>query len=576
MRLRSHLFALVGGALLPMMVFGAAATALFAHHERDIIRRLAMDRTRAVVTALDTELAGHLRALRTLALSRSLEAGELELFYDEARRMLQTHPHWQSVRLALPSGEHVLDTELPFGAARGPPPERDSFEQVLRTGEPTLGDLFFENGVYHFAVRLPVAGNPDVAYILSAVIDPAAVLALLSPQRLDADWVVAVLDRNQRVVARLPEQQQLIGRLASRSLRSALVRAPEGWFRGQTLEGAEVYSAFMRSPQTGWAVSIGMPAAAVRAGVLRSFWLLALGFGAAAAVSVAVAAALGRRVAEPMSALASAAGAIERGEELAPPALGGITEVRAVGRALERAARAVAEREEALRAADNAKDEFLAMLGHELRNPLGALAAAVEVLRLTASEDEHQRKTVALLARQVQHMTRLVDDLLDVSRVTRGKITLSIRRLDLGEVAQHAVAACRAGRGSEHRFEVETSSAFVQGDEARLEQVIANLVNNAVKYTPPGGKITVRVRREGDEAVAEVIDTGMGLTPELAVRAFDLFVQGDQSLGRSGGGLGIGLTLVKRLVELHGGSVRAESPGPGLGSKFTVRLPAVS
>src|SRR5690606_18836661 len=123
MRLRSHLFALVGGALLPMMLFGAAATAFFAHHERDVVRRLAMDRTRALVTALDTELAGHLTALRTLAVSRSREAGDLTAFYDEARRAQQTHPYWRGVRLALPSGQHVLDTELPLGAARGPPPD---------------------------------------------------------------------------------------------------------------------------------------------------------------------------------------------------------------------------------------------------------------------------------------------------------------------------------------------------------------------------------------------------------------------------------------------------------------------
>jgi CheY-like chemotaxis protein/anti-sigma regulatory factor (Ser/Thr protein kinase) len=172
-------------------------------------------------------------------------------------------------------------------------------------------------------------------------------------------------------------------------------------------------------------------------------------------------------------------------------------------------------------------------------------------------------------------MTRLVDDLLDVSRATSGKISLSRGPVNLAEIAGRALATLRsAGQLDRHELHANIAPAWVHGDEARLEQVISNLVGNAVKYTPPGGTITVRVAARDGDAVFEVSDTGIGLTPELAAHVFDLFVQGDRSLDRHAGGLGIGLTLVRRLVELHDGRVDVHSEGPGRGSSFKVTLPA--
>lgn len=231
-------------------------------------------------------------------------------------------------------------------------------------------------------------------------------------------------------------------------------------------------------------------------------------------------------------------------------------------------------REVALRQAERMKDEFLAVLGHELRNPLSAIASAAHLLRKTAS-GERPQQAVRIIQRQVDQMTRLIEDLLDVTRVTRGKVSLSRRPLDLRQLVARTMDELRAaGRLERHVVRTELAEAWVRADDARMQQIVANLVGNAVKYTPEGGEIAVSLRRERDEAILRVRDSGMGMSPELAARVFDLFVQGEAQ-ERRGGGLGIGLTLVKHLAELHGGRVFAASPGPGHGSAFTVTLPAI-
>jgi PAS domain S-box-containing protein len=228
------------------------------------------------------------------------------------------------------------------------------------------------------------------------------------------------------------------------------------------------------------------------------------------------------------------------------------------------------------REANRAKDEFLAMLGHELRNPLGAIASAAGALNAMGPREPAAERARIVIDRQVQHLSRLVDDLLDVSRVTTGKVRLDRQPLELGELVASAMATWRAaGRFRQHHVAVDASPAWVEADETRIEQVLGNLVGNALKYTPAGGRITVRVARDGDDAVLDVADTGTGIPPNLAGKVFDLFVQGDRALDRAQGGLGIGLTLVKSLVTLHGGAVETRSGAGGQGTVFTVRLPGV-
>ncbi len=227
--------------------------------------------------------------------------------------------------------------------------------------------------------------------------------------------------------------------------------------------------------------------------------------------------------------------------------------------------------------ANRAKDEFLAMLGHELRNPLGAIAAASEVLNRVASDHEAAIRARLIITRQTRHLARLMDDLLDMARVIAGKIVLTRHALNMAQAAQRLLSTLEvSGTTRNHPLTVDLQDVWVYADNTRLEQIVNNLLTNALKYTPEGGEIFVSVRPDGAEAVLEVRDTGFGMAPDLLTRVFDLFVQGERQLDRRQGGLGIGLTLVRRLSELHGGHVSAASAGLGQGSTFTVRLPRIA
>jgi signal transduction histidine kinase len=236
--------------------------------------------------------------------------------------------------------------------------------------------------------------------------------------------------------------------------------------------------------------------------------------------------------------------------------------------------------EEALKEADRRKDEFLAMLAHELRNPLAPMSNALHIVRLRdGALDNNVRQSWEIMERQVEHLVRLVDDLLDVSRITRGKIKLQTEPVEVATIVARAVEGSRPtieARGHTLEVSVPKERMQVEGDPTRLAQILWNLLNNSAKYTPEGGRIWLTVEEVNREAVIRIKDTGLGIPPGVLPRIFDLFTQAERTLDRSEGGLGIGLTLVRRLTQLHGGRVEAFSEGPGRGSEFVVRLPLLT
>ncbi|GAC1538864.1 MAG: hypothetical protein NVS2B9_05600 [Myxococcales bacterium] len=241
-----------------------------------------------------------------------------------------------------------------------------------------------------------------------------------------------------------------------------------------------------------------------------------------------------------------------------------------------RARREVEALADKLRAADHSKDEFLAMLAHELRNPLAPIVTALQLMNVRGNAEAAVRER-NIIERQVHNLTRIVDDLLDVSRITRGVIDLRREPVELSAVVERAVEIAQPlvlARRHQLRVTVPREGLQLDADPIRMAQVIANLLNNAAKYTDPGGTLEVEGLREDGEVVLRVRDNGQGIEPERVNAMFELFVQGDRSLDRAQGGLGIGLTLARRLVQLHGGTLQAKSAGPGRGSEFTVRLPA--
>ena len=239
----------------------------------------------------------------------------------------------------------------------------------------------------------------------------------------------------------------------------------------------------------------------------------------------------------------------------------------------KRLTREIEERQAAERKS-HAKDEFLAMLGHELRNPLSAISSAASLIGLAGAGPDTVTRAKAIIQRQSQHLSRIVDDLLDLSRAMSGKILLSRQPIDVSTLVGSCLETFRAtGRTGNYSLNVDLAPGWVDGDPTRLEQIASNLIDNALKYTPAGGTIGITIAEDGDQVVLTVSDSGVGISPELLPHVFDVFVQGTITIDRAQGGLGIGLALVRRLVELHGGSVSAHSDGASAGSTFEIRLP---
>jgi signal transduction histidine kinase len=248
------------------------------------------------------------------------------------------------------------------------------------------------------------------------------------------------------------------------------------------------------------------------------------------------------------------------------------TELTAANKKLTREIeeRQVAERQ------NHAKDEFLAMLGHELRNPLSAISSAASLIGLPGVSTDGVQRAKKIIQRQSQHLGRIVDDLLDLSRAMSGKILLNRAPLDVAALVAQTLETYRAtGRSTDYELVQDLDPGWINGDSTRLEQITSNLIDNALKYTPSGGRVEVRTWTENDDVVLSVRDTGVGISADLLPHVFEVFVQGTSTLDRSQGGLGIGLSLVRRMAELHGGAIEAESKGPGGGSTFTVRLPRI-
>jgi signal transduction histidine kinase len=589
--LRRRLFLVAIAALVPVGAIAAFALVELVTRERDDARRAGIELTRALATAVDAELRRSTSVLQ--AFVGSLQPGfDPESFHRRAVRVVDTQPYWRAIVLTDPDGRPVVHSGFSFGAPVPPLADAESLALVSHKVGPVIGNLSpvrageSEGSDLDFSVHVPVLVDGQLRYVAVAMIDPRAILEILLRQRVPADWVISIFDRSGRRVARSRAHDQNLGKPGAPSV-VALMAQPEdeGWGRTTAIEGDEIYTAYSRVKGAEWTVATGIPVALVdgafwnTARFLAAGWALSIGVGLAASLLVA------RGIARPTAALRRAAEALGRREPVAPPATP-ISEIRHVGEALADAAtelsRGEREREallaseqqarEAAESANRAKDEFLAMLGHELRNPLGAVSNAIALLDHADPRSQLATGAREIIARQTGHLTRLTDDLLDAARAITGKIVLTREPLDL---ALHVGRALETVDVRGARLVRDLRPVWIDGDPTRVDQILVNLVQNAIKYAGGQAAITVSVGPETGGAVLRVRDEGVGMTRELAARVFDLFVQGDRGIDRAEGGLGIGLTLVRRLAELHGGSAEASSDGPGTGSTFTVRFPAV-
>lgn len=592
--LERRLFWIVVAGLLPLILLSFATLLYNAQAQKRQQIQTAENTMRSVIAAVDAELRTSFAALDALAASPRLRARDFAGFYAEARALLERRPAWANIVLSDPTSQHVMNARMPLGTPLPSAVDPGAVEATVRAGVPGVGNLIWSPvlQMYVFAVRLPIREGDSIPYVLTAVLRPEAVLEIVKRQVLPEGATAVVLDARRVVVARTIDQASWVGKQPSPTLLSMLARDEEGaWSVTTTLEGARVYTVYHRSAESGWSAAIGIPTAIVDAPVIRSYLVLGGSILASVLLGLGAAFVTGRTVTGPMRKLERAAASVARGEAPMLPETN-LPEIRQAMLALlsahierekllhsERQARLLEQNARlAAELANKTKDEFLAMLGHELRNPLAAIATAAQVLE---HSEQSQRKDVerhakGIIHRQVRHLSKLTDDLLDAARVMMGKIVLERRPIDLAQVVRNTVDTLRnTGQLQRHECSTQLDPVWVNADPTRIDQVVANLLTNAVKYTPPPGQIHVSVRRSGGNAVFSVRDSGLGLEAELLPRIFDLFVQGERALDRSQGGLGIGLTLVRRIAELHDGRVEARSDGAGKGSEFIIQLPAI-
>jgi signal transduction histidine kinase/ActR/RegA family two-component response regulator len=571
-----------------------AGTGLYvlARQQRAQAERAGVELARSVATAIDVELRSSVMVLEALATTPTLDGDDLAGFRERARRLVDLQRAWAAIILADPAGAPLVDTR--FGPEERLPPmdEPESFDRVVRERTATVGDL--AQSVHHawlFAVRVPVLRHGELRYVLNALVKPEAIRAVITRQQVPGDWVISIVDAKGRRVARSRAHEDNLGGRLSESVQAVLAGGgAEGIGAARTLEGEMIFAPYSRLAPFGWYAVLGIPTAMVESAAYRSLaaygggMLLSIGLGSLAALWVA------RSINRPMAQLRAAAQAVGRRQASPPPATS-IQEIGEVGAALATAAeelgRVEAQREELLRkerqaretaeTADRAKEEFMAVLSHELRTPLNAVFGWARMLQSGQLRDP---ATVArgldVIVRNADVQVQLIDDLLDVSRIVSGKMRLDVRPVDLAAVVQEALDAVRpAADAKTIRIEAvrDPHAGPVTGDPARLQQVVWNLLMNAVKFTPREGRVQLHLKRANSHVEIVVSDTGRGISPELLPHVFERFRQADSSSTRHHGGLGLGLALVKSLVELHGGTVVAHSGGEEQGATFVVRLP---
>jgi signal transduction histidine kinase/ActR/RegA family two-component response regulator len=608
LKLRSHLLILVLGAVLPVLAFSAVMAVMFWRQQRDAFEKRYLERVRAMSIALDRELQAHIRMLQVLSHSAYLGANDLRGFYEQTRRVQADQSDWSTVALMDDRGQQLFNLQRPFGSTL-PTSALDPalLARVATTGRPAVSPLVkgAVSGTYITAIIVSVGAGDGAMRLLVVGIEAPTWLRFLSSIPVISGATMTLLDENGIVIARTLYPDRWVGQRVSPVLYAKARETPEAAYRNIGLEGQWFYTAHSRSTVSGWTVATGVPVADVERELRGSTITMTTGAALMALLAVALAIVFGRRIARPVSALAGAAAALERGDQ--PPPIStttAIAEVAEVTHAFDDAARRLRAREALLRAseaesarlaaerarlldneraaredaemANRLKDEFLATLSHELRTPLTAVLGWARMLRLGHADEQSMERGLASIERNAAAQARLVDDLLDVSRIVSGKMRLDVRVVDLPAVVESAVEAVRPA-ASAKQIRLQTSldplAGPVVGDPDRLQQVVWNLVSNSVKFTPRAGEVWVRLTRGDSHVEIAVSDTGQGMAPEVVPHVFERFRQADSSSTRAHGGLGLGLALVKHLVELHGGSVFAQSTGPGQGATFSVRLP---
>jgi signal transduction histidine kinase len=547
---------------------------------------------RSTSLLIDSEIASAEASINNIANSQDIATDDFARLHRLLSATRKSPLSWTLI--ADYEGNGLMNTLVPYGT----PLARHSGDwaaKVYDSQKTQVGGYFIgarsKRGVVSVNVPLPLSAGKK--YVVSQIFDPSYFNKILHRNTLPPSWIIGVFDASGVSIARNRNADKLVGSRVRPELFEASRRPGSSMLRHATREDVEVYDFFVRSGMTGWTVAIGVPVMEFEAAARVTTLYAAMALLAVLGGAVGMAVFFGRRIDKALGNATQAAHALARGE-ITPITRSKLKEAdvllgelhrTSVALSAESAARMALEREReglldserrARREAEaqsEAKDSFLSMLSHELRNPLAAISGAISVIRLPQMAPEKTGKAWDIATRQLRQLTRMVEDLLDVRRVSSGKVILAKERVDIGKVLAFCCDSRMVAETRPHAWRVQVEEAWVLGDRTRLEQVVDNLLVNAVKYSPAGGTIAVRNYSEDGMAVIEVADTGVGIAAEVLPTIFDSLVQGPTTIDRSQGGLGLGLSIAKGLVQMHGGSIAARSEGLGKGSVFTVRLP---
>ncbi len=610
--LRASLLVLLAAIFLPLTGVALALVVWQWQQQRDRGLSQLQERAHELRNAMDRELTLDVAVLNTLGESSELDRQDWAVLHAVAKRTSAVRQgSW--IILVDSTGQNILNSAVPLTAKlpnlreslktpgsvewRGRPlplPSLAIFEEPLVTGKPAFSNLVYGRLSKQpvVATNVPVMRNGEGLYVLGMAYSPDFYSSVARSQLPSSDHLAAIVDGNGLVLARSHAAPEFLGRQSPPPFDKDIALLPqEGHGEATSLEGKRSYFAYSRSGVAGWVAIVALPKAVLLSPAWRNLGLSLGVLAVLVLIAAAVAHRLWTRIAIPLTHLADSARDDAQPVHAVPSS--GIQEVEALraalvaaGEAQQMRRRSEREREQALsdlevantrlKQADLRKNEFLAMLGHELRNPLAAIGSAAALLGRLRHREHLPAGLPELLERQIRHLTRLVDDLLDIARITHGKLSVHLLPLRLDTMAERIAADISDRLQARHQqLQVEIEPGLVvMGDEVRLTQVLKNLLDNAMRYTPESGLIRLQVKREGAEALVRVSDNGAGIGPELLKNLFQPFTQGAQSLERTQGGLGLGLAIAREVVQLHGGSIQASSEGENRGLEILVRLPA--
>ncbi len=589
--LRWHLVQVLLAGILPLGVFAAVLLYMHSQGQDEQRRGVQMETTRLLAVAVDNALDSTVQRLAILANHLAVHPGSDAQLYEAARTALEGSPDWENMLAFRAGGEGLFRLDRPFGTAIPTMKLRGYSSTALAENRPAISGVFVNatTGTKVVGVAHPVAPDGRATHVLIASLNLHWFDDLLTKQGMPQGGIAGIFDDEMKFVARSHDGDARRGADPAGGLHEDMKRAAQGIGRYPSLDGTFVYTSWTRT-RHGWWVALATPASPIDGAFWGYLWALGGLFLVVVLAGLAFATLKGKRITGSLRLLEQRAAVLARGHPLPPAGPSPVAEIDQSLRALDAASallqgarverdRLLEEEQKGRSAAEEAnraKDEFLAMLGHELRNPLAAVSNAAAVIRSQRCTPQQVDFATAVIQRQTLHLKRLIDDLLDVGRLVTGKIRLQRQPLDLQACVQHVLATLHtAGTLAGHRVEVHAAPVRVDGDPARIEQIITNLLVNAAAHAPAGGAIRISIAEESGAALLQVADDGAGIAPDEQARIFELFYQGQASRERASGGLGIGLTLVKRLVELHGGSIAVASEGAGRGTTFSVRLPAV-